>query len=56
MEPGAVSAHAALVPERFCVSLPERDTAILDGVVGVHVQVALAAELQIHDRVLCEQR
>ena len=40
----AVAVDVGLVAERFGERLPERDAHVLDGVVVVHVQVALAAD------------
>ena len=56
MKAGAVAADAAFVAERGRESLSERDAAIFDGVMRVHLQIACAAELQIHDRVSGEER
>ena len=56
VETVAIAADAALVAEGGGDGLPERDAAILDGVMRVHCQIAMANEFQIHRRVLGEQR
>ena len=56
MKARAVAADAAFVAERERERLAERDAAILDRVMRVHFQIAVAAQLQIHRRVLGEQR
>ena len=55
MKPRAVTADAPFVAERERERLAERDAAILDRVMGVHFEVAFAAQLQIHRRVFGEQ-
>ena len=42
---GAVAANARFGAERFAEGLPERDAAIFDRVMGVHVEIAFAFEL-----------
>ena len=56
VEAVAIAADAALVAEGGGDGLPERDAAVLDGVVRVHFKVAVAAQFQVHRRVLGEQR
>ncbi len=55
METVAVAADAALIPEGGRESLSEREAAIFHGVMGVHRQIALANEIQIHRRVFGKQ-
>ena len=45
-----------LSPSASGEGLAERDAAVLDRVMRVHAKVAVAAQLQIHRRVLREQR
>ena len=52
----AVTPDAAFVAERLRERLPERDAAILDGVVRVHLDVAFADQFQIHHGMFGEQR
>ena len=56
IESGSISAQTSFVAEPFCEGLAERDAAVLDRVMRVHFQVALAVELQIEDRVLRKKR
>src|SRR5579862_653300 len=56
MKTGPVTADAAFVAERSGKGLPQHDAAIFDGVVCVHLEITLATEFQIHDRVFGEQR
>ena len=56
METVAVAPDAPFVAERLDERLAERDTAVLDRVVGVDMEVAFAAELQVADRMLGERR
>lgn len=56
MKTVAVTADAAFVPQRRGKSLAERYSAILNRVMCVHFQVAIAFQLQINDRVFGEQR
>ena len=56
MKAVAVASDAALVAERGSEGLPERDAAILDGVVRVHGEIAVANQFQIHRRVLRKER
>jgi len=56
MKAVAVAADAALVAERDGDGLAERDAAVLNGVVRVHGEIAGAAQIQIHRRVLRKQR
>ena len=55
MKAVAVAADAALVAERGGDGLAERDATVFDGVVRVHFQVAIAAQIQIHCGVLGEE-
>ena len=56
METVAVAADAAFVAKGRCHGLSEGDAAILDGVVRIHRQIAAAMQIQIHGRMLGEQR
>jgi len=56
MEAVAVTTNAAFVAERGGEGLSERDTAILDGVVRVHGQIAVTFQLEINHGVLGKQR
>src|SRR5262245_1660024 len=47
VEASAVAADAFLIPERLSESLAEGDSAILHRVMGIHLQVAFAAELEV---------
>ena len=55
VKPGAVTPHALFVAQRLDERLAQRDAAILDGVVVVHLDVTVATQVQVHRRVLCEQ-
>ena len=55
MKAVAVAADAALVAQRGGKRLAERDAAIFHRVVRVHLQVAVAAQFQIHRGVFGEQ-
>src|SRR6266540_2909698 len=50
----AEAADAGLVPQRLAERLPERDAGVLDGVVGVDLQVALGPHGQVEAGVLAE--
>ena len=56
MKPRAVTADAPFVAKRERERLAEREAAILDRVMGVHFQIAAAAQMQIHGCVLREKR
>ena len=56
VEPGAVTPHALLVAKRPGERLAKRDAAVLDGVMMIHLDVAVATQVEIHRRVLREQR
>ena len=56
MKAGSIAPDSLLVSQRLAHRLPERDAAILDGVMPVHFEVALAAQVEIHHRVLRKQR
>ena len=56
MKTCAVTAAAPFVAKRERERLAERDAAILDRMMRVHFQIAAAAQLQIHRRVLREER
>ena len=56
MKPRAVTADAFFVAERARERLAERDAAILDRVMRVHLEVAPAAQFQVHRRMFGEQR
>ena len=56
MKAGTVTPHALLVAQGLDECLAKRDAAILDRVVMIHLDVAVAPEVQVHRRVLREQR
>ena len=56
MKAVSVTSDAALVAERGGKRLSERNAAVLDGVVRVHRQIALAGELQIQNGVPGKER
>ena len=56
MKPRAVTADAPFVAERERERMAEREATILDRMMGVHFQIAAAAQAQIHGRVLRKQR
>ena len=51
----AVAADAGLVAERLAQRLADADRGVLDGVVGVDVQVALGADREVDQRVTAER-
>ena len=55
MKARAVTTDAALVAQRGRERPPEREAAVLDRVMRVHFEIALAMQFEIHDRMLCEQ-
>ena len=55
IETGAVAAEARFIAESLMESLPERDAAILHGVMGIDFEIAIAFELEICDRMLGEE-
>ena len=56
MKAGAVAPDALLVAQRLCEGLSKRNAAILDRMVGVHFEIALASKRQIHHRMFGKQR
>src|SRR5690606_15927446 len=52
----AVAADPGLVPERLPDRLTDADRGVLDGVVGVDVQIALGADREVDERVAAERR
>jgi len=55
VEASAVAADTFLIPQRPGEGLTQSEAAILHRVMGVHFQVALAAEVKIYDRMFGEQ-
>src|SRR5206468_3450542 len=51
----AIAADAGLVAERLTQRLAEADADVLDGVMGVHVQVALGLDVEIDEAVARQQ-
>jgi hypothetical protein len=51
MKARSVSPDAPLIAQCLAESLPERDAAILNGMMRIHFQVALASEVQIYHSV-----
>ena len=56
IEARSVTPDTCLVPECLANGLAERDAAVFHGVMRVHFQIASAAQLQVHHRVLGEER
>jgi hypothetical protein len=56
VKPGAIPPDALLVPKRPDKGLPQRNAAILNRVVRVHLQIAPASKPQIDRRMLRKQR
>ena len=56
MKTMAVTADAAFVAQRGGDRLAKRDAAVFHRVMRVHFQIAVAAQIQIHRRVLGKQR
>ena len=52
---GPIAADAFLLSQGFAESLPKRDAAIFDRVVGVNVEIALATQFQVYDRMPGEE-
>lgn len=52
VETCTVTADSLLVAKRFQESLPERDSAIFDGVMRIYFQIAVAAQVQVDYRML----
>lgn len=56
VEACAIALNALLIPQSFAERLSERYSAIFDGVMGVYLQIAFAAEVEVEHAVLREER
>lgn len=56
MKPGAVAANPFLIPQSLPERLAQGDATVLDRMVRIHVQIALAAQVKVHGGMLRKQR
>jgi len=56
IESSPITPNATLVTQRLMKRLPQRDAAVFNCVVGVHLKITFTGQFKIHHRVLGKER